>query len=126
MSWCLPPKLGHRTPCLSFPVKELRARFTALWRHYPNLTDRERQEKMREGIRIFDRIFDEWTEVRGKGTPGVLEATHAYRPEWENELVETGLSTFATDAMEKPYCYRESCDKSCAGATPHYSLLLHM
>ena len=80
---------------------------------------------MREGLREFDRVYEIWTSVRGQGTPGILEETHEYMPELENAMVKIGMSPFPTDAMEKPYCYRETCSKSCEWATSFISLELY-
>lgn len=51
--------------------------------------------------------------MRGVGRPGVLTDVHAYRPRWELELVEFGLSPFNPSEAHLPHCFRPECDLNC-------------
>ena len=70
-------------------------------------------DKTTAGIKCFDRVYTNWTRVRGVGVPGVLTDVHAYRPEWERELVECGLSPFTPSEVNLPHCFRPECGLDC-------------
>ena len=87
--------------------------FSNLWVHFPGLGPRGVHTKTVLAIRAYEKVYLEWRTFRGVGVHGQLNSTHRIQVEWENTLIENGLSPRPPQVLHQMWCYRR-CGLFCA------------
>ena len=81
--------------------------------HFRAFSQGQKHDRTISALRVFDRVFRAWQQIRKFGRHGKLDGLHNLRVDLYNELVEAGLTSFPTTREDPLLCYNPDCDLSC-------------